>query len=66
MKSFCKLLAPAGVCAAALFTLVPLEAQVFTFTKEQMLKYTAKNPFERFEDDLRIMRLAIAPGSFPS
>lgn len=28
----------------------PLEAQVFTFTREQMLKYTAKNPFERFED----------------
>jgi regulator of RNase E activity RraA len=25
-------------------------AQVFTFTKEQMIKYTAKNPFERFED----------------
>jgi 4-hydroxy-4-methyl-2-oxoglutarate aldolase len=28
----------------------PVEAQVFTFTREQMLKYTAKNPFERFED----------------
>jgi 4-hydroxy-4-methyl-2-oxoglutarate aldolase len=26
------------------------EAQVFTFTREQMIKYTAKNPFERFED----------------
>lgn len=25
-------------------------AQVFTFSKEQMLKYTAKNPYERFED----------------
>lgn len=25
-------------------------AQVFTFTREQMVKYTAKNPFERFED----------------
>jgi 4-hydroxy-4-methyl-2-oxoglutarate aldolase len=26
------------------------EAQVFTFTREQMIKYTVKNPFERFED----------------
>lgn len=26
------------------------EAQVFTFTPEQMIKYTAKNPFERFAD----------------
>jgi 4-hydroxy-4-methyl-2-oxoglutarate aldolase len=26
------------------------EAQVFTFTREQMINYTAKNPFERFED----------------
>ena len=25
-------------------------AQVFTFTKDQMLKYTAQNPFDRFED----------------
>jgi regulator of RNase E activity RraA len=25
-------------------------AQVFTFTKDQMLKYTAQNPFERFDD----------------
>jgi regulator of RNase E activity RraA len=30
--------------------LVPLEAQVFTFTKEQMEKYTARNPFDRFAD----------------
>jgi regulator of RNase E activity RraA len=27
-----------------------LDAQVFTFTREQMLQYTAKNPFERFDD----------------
>lgn len=26
------------------------QAQVFTFTREQMIKYTAQNPFERFED----------------
>jgi regulator of RNase E activity RraA len=25
-------------------------AQVFTFTKEQMVKYTSKNPFDRFAD----------------
>jgi 4-hydroxy-4-methyl-2-oxoglutarate aldolase len=35
---------------ALLSVLVPLEAQIFTFTKEQMVKYTAKNPFERFDD----------------
>jgi 4-hydroxy-4-methyl-2-oxoglutarate aldolase len=28
----------------------PSYAQVFTFTHDQMIKYTAKNPFERFED----------------
>lgn len=39
-----------------LFALLPallacsLEAQMFTFTKEQMLRYTARNPFERFAD----------------
>jgi 4-hydroxy-4-methyl-2-oxoglutarate aldolase len=25
-------------------------AQVFTFTRDQMVKYTSKNPFDRFED----------------
>jgi 4-hydroxy-4-methyl-2-oxoglutarate aldolase len=29
---------------------LPGEAQVFTFTQEQMVKYTSQNPFERFED----------------
>ena len=27
-----------------------LNAQVFSFTKDQMLRYTARNPFDRFED----------------
>jgi 4-hydroxy-4-methyl-2-oxoglutarate aldolase len=27
-----------------------LHAQLFTFTKDQLLAYTAQNPFERFED----------------
>jgi 4-hydroxy-4-methyl-2-oxoglutarate aldolase len=27
-----------------------LQAQVFTFTREQMIRYTAANPYERFED----------------
>ncbi len=42
-----------SACAAALFAgllTIPLPAQVFTFTKDQMIQYTAKNPFERFED----------------
>jgi len=30
--------------------LLPCSAQVFTFSREEMLKYTAHNPFERFED----------------
>ncbi|MGA2592965.1 MAG: dimethylmenaquinone methyltransferase [Bryobacteraceae bacterium] len=30
--------------------LPPSRAQVFTFTREEMLKYTAQNPFERFAD----------------
>src|SRR5690242_1104845 len=35
---------------ALLCMLVPLQAQIFSFTKDQMVKYTAKNPFERFDD----------------
>jgi regulator of RNase E activity RraA len=27
-----------------------LQAQLFTFTKDQMVRYTSKNPFERFAD----------------
>jgi 4-hydroxy-4-methyl-2-oxoglutarate aldolase len=34
----------------ALIACAPSHAQVFTFTREQMIKYTANNPFERFED----------------
>src|SRR5437868_8770904 len=37
------------ICFALLFTL-GLRAQVFTLTREQMLKYTAENPFDRFPD----------------
>ncbi|HEY3128493.1 MAG TPA: dimethylmenaquinone methyltransferase [Acidobacteriota bacterium] len=36
---------------ASLATLsLQTQAQVFTFTRDQLIKYTAKNPFERFED----------------
>jgi regulator of RNase E activity RraA len=38
------------VTLAALIACAPSPAQVFTFTHDQMIKYTAKNPFERFED----------------
>lgn len=41
-----KLSAPLLAFAA----LLPLQAQVFTFTREQMLKYTSQNPFDRFDD----------------
>jgi len=30
--------------------LVSSPAQVFTFTRDQMIEYTAKNPYDRFED----------------
>jgi regulator of RNase E activity RraA len=29
---------------------LPCSSQVFTFTRDQMIEYTAKNPFPRFED----------------
>ena len=29
---------------------IPAHGQVFRLTREQMIKYTAKNPFERFPD----------------
>src|SRR5215471_8855689 len=38
------------VTLTALFAVAPSRAQIFTFNREQMIKYTASNPFERFED----------------
>jgi regulator of RNase E activity RraA len=41
------------LCIAALagLAIVPcMQGQIFTLTREQMLKYTAKNPYERFAD----------------
>ena len=35
---------------AACFVVSSASAQIFTFTREQMTQFTAKNPFERFED----------------
>ena len=35
---------------AVCFLVSSASAQIFTFTREQMLQFTAKNPFERFED----------------
>jgi regulator of RNase E activity RraA len=35
---------------AAAILLAPLHAQVFRLTREQMVRYTAKNPYERFPD----------------
>jgi regulator of RNase E activity RraA len=37
-----------GACLAAL--VAPAPAQVFTFTKEELIEYTAPNPFDRFPD----------------
>ncbi len=38
------------VLTVVLAMVAPSRAQVFTFTREQMIKYTAKNPYDRFED----------------
>jgi regulator of RNase E activity RraA len=40
------------VCTLALLPALAAQAdaQVFTFGRDEMIKYTAKNPFERFED----------------
>jgi len=35
---------------STLITCAPSHAQIFKFTREEMIKYTANNPFERFED----------------
>ncbi len=40
----------AGVLCAAVLTPVLSHAQLFTFTKDQMIELTAQNPFERFAD----------------
>ena len=36
--------------ALLLFCFGALHAQVFTFSKDQMIRYTSKNPFPRFDD----------------
>lgn len=38
------------LCLASLAACLPSHGQVFTFTREEMIKYTAKNPYDRFPD----------------
>jgi 4-hydroxy-4-methyl-2-oxoglutarate aldolase len=40
----------AGICIGAVMMPVLSHAQLFTLTKDQMVEYTAQNPFERFAD----------------
>ena len=40
----------ACACVAAILAPALAQAQVFTLTKEQLIEYTAQNPFERFPD----------------
>lgn len=40
----------AGICVAALLAPVASDAQLFTYTRDQMVELTAQNPFERFPD----------------
>jgi 4-hydroxy-4-methyl-2-oxoglutarate aldolase len=39
-----------GILAMAVLTPVLSDAQLFTLTKEQLIEYTAQNPFDRFAD----------------
>jgi len=39
-----------GACLAALLAPAPALAQVFAFSKEELIEYTAQNPFDRFPD----------------
>jgi 4-hydroxy-4-methyl-2-oxoglutarate aldolase len=45
-----KCLRSAAIVSLLLFLAPPLAAQVFMFSREQMVKYTSKNPYERFPD----------------
>ena len=53
MKSFYVRIATSPILAVLLLALVVAPSawgQVFQLTKEQMLRYTAQNPFDRFPD----------------
>lgn len=39
-----------AICLAGTLLAPPVRAQINTLTKEQMIEYTAQNPFERFPD----------------
>ncbi len=39
-----------AACLAAALAAPPAHSQIYTLTKEQMIEYTAQNPFERFPD----------------
>ena len=43
-------LSVAALLGLMLFLVLPGQAQVFTFTREQLIRFTDKNPFERFAD----------------
>lgn len=40
----------AAICVAALLAPIVSDAQLFTYTREQMIELTAQNPFARFPD----------------
>jgi len=44
------MLAIVGVCVLALFVAVDARGQINSLTREEMIKYTAANPFDRFPD----------------
>ena len=40
----------AALCVAIVLTPIPSSGQLFTLSKEQLIEYTAQNPFDRFPD----------------
>ena len=42
-----------GVCTTVLLAPSPASAQLFTFPKQDLVDYTAQNPFDRFPDGLK-------------
>src|SRR5678815_5422860 len=50
MSSYARLFPAVLVLGAALFQSRPATAQLFQWTPEQLIKYTSKNPYDRFPD----------------
>jgi regulator of RNase E activity RraA len=50
VKTVKKMIRPACLISIALLSYSTVNAQVFSFTRDEMIKYTANNPYDRFPD----------------